>query len=77
MEDKIMVALKRRVRLKNLPNGKLFHYNGTLALKSEYRTTSGTIEAYIIDSGEAFWGGTDNGKKQGELLVNPIEIINQ
>lgn len=63
-----------KVTLKDLNTGSMFLYNGTYALKTEYVTKEGAIEAYIVGSGEFFWGGTNNPKEQNELKVVPITL---
>lgn len=63
-----------KVRLVDLEPGGLFEHNGCVALKSEYRTESGAVEAIIVGSGEMFWGGTSNSKEQCELMVKPIKL---
>ena len=68
---------KRRVKLGNLPNGKLFSYNGDIALKSEYKTTSGACECFIVGSGEMFWGGTSTPEELNNLYVTPISLTKQ
>lgn len=45
---------------------------GTLCLKSEYGDNSGRIDAYIVSSGEFFWGGTQTASEQRKLLVIPV-----
>ena len=65
---------KRKVKLGELQPGKLFMYNETLALKSEYMTDNGAIEAFIIGSGEMFWGGAKTPNEQAELEVREISI---
>lgn len=52
----------------------LFLFGDMIGLKSEY----GDCEAYC-DSGEAFWGGTDNPKDQKKLKVIPLtySVISQ
>jgi len=64
------------VKLADLEPGSLFEYNGTRALKSEYRTDNDAIEAFIIGSGEMFWGGTHNAKDQRNLMVRKINSHN-
>ena len=66
---------KRRVKLCDLKRGKLFMFNETLGMKTEYSTEHGAIEAYIVDSGCMFWGGTDLPKVQRNLLVYPVDVI--
>lgn len=61
--------------LNELPVGTLFMYGSDcIAIKSEYRADNGLIEAYILGSGELFWGGASTVKEQSELLVQPLEI---
>lgn len=62
-----------KVRLADLEPGKLFKFGDTIGFKSEYRT-GGAVEAFIVGSGEMFWGGTDAAKEQRELMVEPIEL---
>jgi hypothetical protein len=48
-------ALMDEVSLAECPVG-LFWCGDTLALKTEYGNNDGRIDAYIVDSGEFFWG---------------------
>ena len=65
----------RKMPLWQLPAGSLFLYEGrTVALKTEYRTSEGAIEAFIVGSGEMFWGGATNWQEQTELMVQEIDI---
>ena len=57
---------KRLVKLKDCPIG-LFIKDGTLCVKTEYGN-----EAYIVWSGEYFWGGAKTREEIGEILVLPI-----
>lgn len=61
------------VRLADLEPGKLFRFGDTIGFKSEYRT-GGAIEAFIVGSGEMFWGGTNTAQDQRELMVEPIDM---
>ncbi|MCU5196478.1 hypothetical protein OCE52_16875 [Bacillus mobilis] len=61
-----------KVRLADLEPGKLFRFGDTIGFKSEYRT-GGAVEAFIVGSGEMFWGGTDTAEEQRELMVEPVE----
>lgn len=54
------------VPLKNCPIG-LFIKDNTLCVKTEYGN-----EAYIISSGERFWGGAKTKEQIGDVLVLPI-----
>lgn len=62
------------ISLANLEPGSVFEYNGFYAVKSEYKTSGGAIEAIIIGSGEMFWGGTMTAEDQKKLIVKPIKI---
>jgi len=71
------LIVKKKTKLCDLDAGSLFMTPdmGCLALKSEYRTEKGAIEAYIVGSGEFFWGGTSDPEEQRNLEVLEIEII--
>jgi hypothetical protein len=67
---------KRRCRFKNCPIG-LFKHGDTIALMTEYASTHalGTYrDAYIVSSGEAFWGGVSTGVERDELMVTPLAL---
>lgn len=55
---------KSFVKFKDCPIGLFITENKTLCVKTEYGN-----EAYIVWSGERFWGGA---KEIGEVLVLPI-----
>lgn len=66
-----------QVSLEDLEAGSLFYFNNTLCVKSEYRTpSSGAIEAFIVGSGEMFWGGTSSSEEQAKLIVQPVVVVN-
>lgn len=60
---------RRRVRLKNLRPGLFLSPSGELCLMTEYSN-----EAYIVSSGEAFWGGVPSREVRAELLVTPVDV---
>jgi hypothetical protein len=70
---------KTPIKLCELPVGSLFMTpdRKCLALKSEYRTDKGAIEAFIVGSGEMFWGGTDDPRVQRDLLVLEVKVKNK
>lgn len=68
---------KQNCTLSELPAGSLFLFGETLALKSEYRTEGGAIEATIVGSGEFFWGGTNSYKELANLIVTEVDIENE
>lgn len=65
-----------RVRLKDCPPG-LFLYKGALCFRSEYATMTETNpnqpDAYVVESGEYFWGGTSDSAARSNLFVEPLE----
>lgn len=63
-----LLAGRRRVRLKNMRPG-LFLWRDELCLMTEYGN-----DAYIVRSGEAFWGGTTSKAARGELMVMPVNL---
>lgn len=51
----------------------LFHYGDTLALKTEYSTNEGRIDAYIVRTGEFFWGDAPQSiDSQRATVVVPV-----
>lgn len=71
-----MKVLKSRgtIRLIDLPNGELFMFGETIALKSEYKTDKGACECHIVGSGEMFWGGAKTASELNNLSVTPLRI---
>ncbi len=67
---------KKLVKLCELKAGKLFTTpdRSCLAVKSEYNTDTGAVEAFIVGSGEMFWGGISNPKIQRNLEVFEVKI---
>lgn len=51
----------------------LFEYQGELCLKTEYGTNDGRIDAYIVSSGEFFWGGGGIAG-QRKVMVTPVQV---
>ena len=83
--EKRLIPDGKKVTLEELLPGTIFAYGNTLfasrnadedciAVKSEYRCSNGLIEAFIIDSGEQFWGGAKTAKEQNKLMVQPLTI---
>lgn len=74
--EKRLIPFGNKVTLDDLPCGAIFAFgDDCIAVKSEYRCDNGLIEAFIIDSGEQFWGGVHTAKEQNELMVQPLEIV--
>lgn len=70
------------VTLGDCPPG-LFLFAGVcLGFKSEYRTASisrpgfSQSDAYVVASGEYFWGGTSDPEKRELLMVLPLSPVN-
>lgn len=73
--EKRLIPCGEKCTLDELPCGTIFAFgDDCIAVKSEYRCSNGLIEAFIIDSGEQFWGGVHTAKEQNELMVQPLEI---
>lgn len=71
------LVITKKTKLCDLEAGSLFMTLDMecLALKSEYRTDKGAIEAFIVGSGEFFWGGTSDPITQRNLPVFEIKLI--
>lgn len=58
----------------------LYLFGGTLIMKTEYRTeqknqNAYSVDAYIVESGEYFWGGTKGiARDQCALKVTPVKV---
>ena len=51
----------------------LFVCNGELCLKTEYREPNGAISAFIVESGEFFWGPSPQTvATQNSCTVTPV-----
>lgn len=73
-EIKITMKLGKARRLESAPIG-LFLFGDELCLKTEYRTASGRIDAYIVSSGEAFCGRQPQTvQNQLDTLVIPVKL---
>lgn len=65
------------IALSKCPPG-LFLFGQTLGFKSEYKTESQSrqgvwqSDAYVVESGEYFWGGASNPIEREALLVTPL-----
>ena len=75
MKEKRLIPFGEKITLDDLPCGAMFAFgDDCVAVKSEYRCDNGLIEAFIVDSGEQFWGGVHTAKEQNELMVQPLTI---
>lgn len=60
---------KRSCTLEKCPVGLFISKNDVFALKTEYG-----LEAYIVSSGERFWGGVNNLEDLKNVRVYPCEV---
>lgn len=66
------------VTLAECPVG-LFMFKGLLCMKTEYETVNrvsscSQSDAYIVSSGEYFWGGAQSAEERQDLMVQPIDL---
>lgn len=56
----------------------LFLFGETMAFKSEYRTRTAShqyqSDAYVLESGEYFWGGAKSSEAREALIVQPVTL---
>lgn len=72
-----LVRAKRRSLLDNCPIG-LFLFGETLCLMTEYATLGSSgrqRDAYIVESGEYFWGGTTDAHERAQFMVTPCKVV--
>ena len=53
----------------------LFLHGDCLGVKTEYRRQNGSVEAFVVASGEAFWGGTKTPEDCNALRVIPVQLV--
>lgn len=64
--------MSKSVPLSECPIGLFVSDGGELCLKTEYGNNEGRIDAYIISSGEFFWGGAKTNLEQRRVMVTPV-----
>lgn len=70
-----LIPHKRRVRLAACPVGLFLSGSDNLCLKTEYGNNEGRIDAFIIGSGEFFWGAAPQTiASQRAELVRPVRV---
>ena len=61
--------------LEECPPG-LFLFDGILGFKTEYSMELGRLECYpqafVVASGEVFWGGARSHEERSKLMVQPL-----
>jgi hypothetical protein len=68
LRDKIIVVTPKGWPCQLGSHRGLFMFGDTLCLASAYG------DAYIVDDGQAFWGGTDKKQDRAELMVQPVVV---
>ena len=61
------------MKLCDVPVG-LFLFEDTLCLMTEYSNAGCGREAYIVSSGETFWGGAKSKEERADLDVTPVTV---
>ena len=61
------------MKLRDVPVG-LFLFEDTLCLMTEYSNEGCGREAYIVSSGETFWGGAKSKEERANLDVTPVTV---
>ena len=61
------------MKLRDVPVG-LFLFEDTLCLMTEYSNEGCGREAYIVSSGETFWGGAKSKEERENLDVTPVTV---
>ena len=65
-----------KVTLAECPIGLFMAESGELCLKTEYANNDGRIDAYIVSSGEMFWGAAPQTiDSQRAQIVTPVEHV--
>jgi hypothetical protein len=73
--EQVLTEATEAVTLDRCPIGLFRSSSGALCLKTEYGNNEGRIDAYIVDSGEFFWGvGAQTIAAQRAQLVFPVLI---
>lgn len=77
--DKTLKISKKTYKLDKIPAGSLFFHNGTFALMSEYSYYKEGMpmvqrDAYIVGSGEYFWGGAKTTEERANLRVHLVTL---
>lgn len=68
-----LVPAGERCSLADCPIGMFVSARGSLCLKTEYGNNEGRIDAYIVESGEFFWGDEPQTiASQRQQMVQPL-----
>ena len=61
------------MKLKDAPVGLFYSADGELCLKTKYSYPWG-MDAYVVKTGEVFWGTAVDINERDELEVTPVQI---
>ena len=68
--------MKTVTTLERCPIGLFESEGGEICLKTEYGNNEGRIDAYIVSSGEFFWGSQPQTiANQRKQLVSPVDMV--
>lgn len=67
------LKLGKAKKFKDVKIGHLFMNGLTIALKTEY-STDHTADAYIVGTGEYWWGGTNDRRVRDEIEVIELKL---
>lgn len=75
MTEHVLTESVIATTLDRCPIGLFRSEAGTLCLKTEYGNNEGRIDAYIVDSGEFFWGAAPQTiESQRAQVVYPVLV---
>lgn len=70
-----LAASGMAVPLEECPIGLFMSASGELCLKTEYGSNEGRVDAYIVSSGEFFWGAAPQTiASQRKQIVQPFVV---
>ena len=73
-EATVSPCSKKPCTLANCPPGLFMSPDGYMGLKTEYANERGGSEAYVVASGEYWWGGEHTHETREKQLVWPCEV---
>lgn len=60
--------------LEDCPIGMFMSEYWNLCVKTEYGNNEGRIDAYVVSTGEFYWGGAKTPEDQRKIYVMPIVV---
>lgn len=71
--DRLICSEIMQMKLRDAPVGLFYSADGELCLKTAYSYPWGT-DAYVVRTGEVFWGTAVDADERGNLDVTPVPI---